>query len=179
MFINNNRYYYKTVKWLKISMIFNFVIMAMFAVIMLGLLSMTCFGMAFSHELLSGIVSADKDSIVYGYQAVFGGFFSILNISIVVMLFVLLFGSAVPFTIHMILGIHRAQTLSKDMNINFKDYVFRDIRLHFIMSMILFIIFLALCVDSSFLVMPFVMFFIWQAIDLMLNVVVEYYEKKM
>lgn len=87
MFINNNRYYYKTIKWLKISMIFNFVIMAMFAVIMLGLLFMACFGMAFSHELLSGIVSADKDSIVYGYQAVFGGFFSILNISIVVMLY--------------------------------------------------------------------------------------------
>lgn len=179
MFINNNRYYYKTVKWFTISMIFNFVIMAMFAVIMLGLLSMTCFGMAFSHELLSGIAFADKDSIVYGYQAVFGGFFSILNISIVVMLFVLLFGSAVPFTIDMVLGLHRAQTLSKDMNINFKDYVFRDIRLHFIMSMILLIIFLALCVDSSFSVMMFVIFFILQAIDLMLNVVVEYYGKKM
>lgn len=55
-------------------MIFNFVIMAMFAVIMLGLLFMACFGMAFGHELLSGIASADKDSIVYGYHAVFGGF---------------------------------------------------------------------------------------------------------
>ena len=178
MLINNNRYYYKTIKWLKISMMFNFVIMAMFAAMMLGLLFMACFGMSFSHELLSGIASADKDSIVYGYQAVFGSFFSILNISIVVMLFVLLFWSAVPFTINMILGIHRAQTLSKDMNINFKDYVFRDIRLHFIMSMILLIIFLALWVDSSFSVMLFVMFFILQAIDLMLNVVVEYYEKK-
>ena len=178
MLINNNRYYYKTIKWLKISMIFNFVIMAMFAVIMLGLLFMACFGMSFSHELLSGIASADKDSIVYGYQAVFGGFFSILNISIVVMLFVLLFGSAVPFTIHMILGLHRAQTLSKDISLGFKECVFRDIRLHFIMSMILFIMFLSLCVDSSFSVMLFVIVFILQVVDLMLNVVVEYYEKK-
>lgn len=179
MLINNNRYYYKTIKWLKISMVYNFVIMAMFAVIMLGLLFMACFGMSFSHELLSGIASADKDSVVYGYQVLFGGFFSVLNISIVVMLFVLLFGSAVPFTIHMILGIHRAQTLSKDMSLGFKDCVLRDVRLYFIMSMILFIIFLALCVDSSFSVMLFVIFFILQAIDLMVNIGVEYYVKKM
>lgn len=179
MFTNNNRYYYKTITWLKISMIYNFVIMAIFAVIMLGLLFMACFGMSFSHELLSGIAFADKDSVAYGYQVLFGSFFSMLNISIVVMMFVLLFGSAVPFAVHMILGIHRAQTLSKDISLEFKDCVLRDVRLHFIMSMILFIIFLALCVDSSFSVMLFVIFFILQVVGLMLNVGVEYYAKKM